>query len=185
MVIAYIIHNLSVGHNCWPLSYCWFGFLIIHMVSSYFRLPVFALALLFYCLTRICFIWEAMFPSTSHSSTMKSPVTFPFTLIVFSPIFMQEEKESPCSKNTPVIFPNPGISISHCSPSFMIFSPGMNLELLLVEILPPPSLFISTTSTAANISLFIGSGTPQASRYPSAPTLEHTFHVPSKSPSLL
>ena len=51
--------------------------------------------------------------------------------------------------------------------------------------LPPPSLFISTTSTAANISLFIGSGTPQASRYPSAPTLEHTFQVPSKSPSLL
>ena len=33
-----------------------------------------------------------------------------------------------------VIFPNPGISISHCSPSFMIFSPGMNFELLLVEI---------------------------------------------------
>ena len=86
MVIAYIIHNLSVGHNCSPLSYCWFGFLIIHMVasmssyqsmvSSYCRLPFFALALLFYCLTRICFICEAMFPSTSHSSTMKSPVTW-------------------------------------------------------------------------------------------------------------
>ena len=131
-----------------------------------------------------------------------------------------------------VIFPKPGISISHCSPSFITFSPGMNFELLLVEIwreknssshvggqkckykvkqhrikhstrkgtkiktksqqkrgeqltLPPPSLFISTTSTAANISLFIGSGTPQASKYPSAPTLEQTFQVPSKSPSLL
>merc|ERR1719237_636290 len=118
-------------------------------------------------------------------SSLQSPVTFPFTLIVFSPIFMQDEKQSPCSKNTPVIFPNPGISISHCSPSFIMFSPGMNFELLLVEILPPPSLFISTTSMAANISLFIGSGTPQASRYPSAPTLEHTFQVPSKSPSLL
>ena len=134
MVIAYIIHNLSVGDNLSPLSYCWFGFLIIHMVasmssyqsmvSSYCRLPFFALALLFYCLTRICFICEAMFPSTSHSSTMKSPVTwgkdsqfawkclrfftkminsftFPFTLIVFSPIFMQEEKLSPCSIKTP------------------------------------------------------------------------------------
>ena len=44
--------------------------------SSYCRLPFFALALLFYCLTRICFICEAMFPSTSHSSTMKSPVTW-------------------------------------------------------------------------------------------------------------
>ena len=33
MVIAYIIHNLSVGHNLSPLSYCWFGFLIIHMVA--------------------------------------------------------------------------------------------------------------------------------------------------------
>ena len=33
MVIAYIIHNRSVGHNCWPLSYCSFGFLIIHMVA--------------------------------------------------------------------------------------------------------------------------------------------------------
>ena len=46
MVIAYIIHNLCKWS---PLSYCWFGFLIIHMVANmssyqsmvslYFRLP--------------------------------------------------------------------------------------------------------------------------------------------------
>merc|ERR1712156_620058 len=60
---------------------------------------------------------EARLPSTSSSSTMKSPVTFPLTLMVFSPIFMQDEKQSPCSMKTPVILPKPGISISHCSPS--------------------------------------------------------------------
>merc|ERR1711962_1706743 len=35
--------------------------------------------------------------------------------MVFSPIFMQDEKQSPCSMKTPVILPKPGISISHCS----------------------------------------------------------------------
>ena len=39
----------------------------------------------------------------SFSVIFQQTVTFPFTLIVFSPIFIQEEKQSPCSKNTPCV----------------------------------------------------------------------------------